>query len=282
MCVNGGILLRASLVANWLAPVSRMRNTLAMRSLCRIFAGVCALFLMQGAAFAKDRLTIFAAASLKGALDAAIKKSGVDAAVSYAGSGLIARQVVQGAPADIVLLAHADWMEWMTSRLDVSPLQSHIFLSNELVLIAPMGSAELTGFSTDDLLDRLGENRLAVGQTQGVPAGIYARQWLEHIGAWSEMQPRLAETDNVRAALALVAREQTPLGLVYASDAQAEASVRVLYTIPSEAHDAITYPMVVLDTKNAGQATEFASFLMADEAQTIFREHGFLTAGSPS
>ncbi|MFK7939952.1 MAG: molybdate ABC transporter substrate-binding protein [Roseovarius sp.] len=254
-----------------------------MRHLCQTIAGACALFLMCFPAHSEDRLTVFAAASLKGALDAAAQQSGLDVAVSYGGSGLIARQVAQGAPADVVILAHPDWMAWLTSSGGITPFAEHVLAGNALVLIGPADAPDLTPPVTGNtLMARLASGRLATGLTQSVPAGIYGRQWLMHIDAWSSVRSHLAETDNVRAALALVARSEAPLGLVYASDALAQQDVRVLYAIPSDAHDAIRYPLAVLDTKNTPQAVEFVTFLLSPAGQSLLAEFGFSPVETPS
>lgn len=253
-----------------------------MQGVCRIIAGVCALFLMQLPVLAQDRVTVFAAASLKEALDQAVAQSGQTVAVSYGGSGLIARQVTQGAPADLVILAHPEWMTWMLSKTGEPVQPPQTLVRNQLVLIGPAAAPDLDEPTAATLRARLGDSRLATGLIKSVPAGIYGRQWLEHIGAWSQLRDHLAETDNVRAALALVALSEAPLGIVYASDARAEPDVRVLYQIPPEAHASIRYPAVVLDTKNAAQASEFMSFLMSDAGQNLFEQHGFLKAeGTP-
>jgi molybdate transport system substrate-binding protein len=221
---------------------------------------------------------VFAAASLKEALDAAVVQFGQPVTVSYGGSGLIARQVAQGAPADLVILAHADWMEWLTGAQGIQPVFQQGVLRNQLVVIGASDAADLERATAAELGARLGDGRMATGMTSSVPAGLYARQWLEHIGAWSALSGRLAETENVRAALALVARKEAPLGVVYASDALAQPGVRVLYHIPPETHDDIRYPMAVINGRNAAQAIEFAHFLLSPAGQRIFVDHGFLPA----
>ena len=260
---------------NHLACARWFRDTCAMRCLSRIIAGACALFLICFSALAGERLTVFAAASLKGALDEAVAQFPSGVVVSYGGSGLIARQVAQGAPADLVILANQDWMEWLTSTGRPKLLFRNTILGNTLVLIAPADAAPLTEVTETSILNRLSGGRIATGMTDSVPAGLYGRQWLENAGLWTALSPHLAETDNVRAALALVARGEAPLGIVYASDADAEPRVQVLYAIPPDLHDPITYPFAVIDGKNAAQATELAEFLQTSGAQAIFRKHGF-------
>ena len=195
-------------------------------------------------------LTIFAAASLQGPLDEIARSWPGDTTISYAGSGTIARQISLGAPADVVILASPDWMDWLAER-------GHLYgaaidlLSNRLVLIGPAGAAPLPAPSAEALRDRLGDGRLAMGQHEAVPAGLYAAAWLRHIGAWDGLRAQLAETENVRAALVLVSRGEAPLGLVYASDAAAEPGVAVLHTVPPDTHPPIRYPAAAITAAGA-------------------------------
>lgn len=240
-----------------------------MKAIFQAIAAACALVLCSGVAtLAEERVTVFAAASLKDVLDEAAASWPEKVVVSYGGSGLIARQVAQGAPADLVVLANAEWTKWLAAQgRDMQAIGD--LASNRLVLIAPSGSE---AFDPANLSQHLGDGRLAIGNTLGVPAGIYARQWLEATGLWPQVSTRLAETENVRAALALVARKEALLGVVYASDALADPSVSVLYAVPPEFHDPIRYPMALLDDRAAG----FARFLQGDEGRTILGRHGFL------
>lgn len=218
-------------------------------------------------------MTVFAAASLRGALEEVTADFPASVVLSYGGSGTMARQVASGAPADVVLLANSDWMKWLADEGVEGAGNAQIIARNRLVLIAPAGSVPLA--DPADLPARLGpEGRLAMGQRDAVPAGSYARAWLTHSGLWQRLQRRLAETDNVRAALALVARGDAPLGVVYASDAQAEPEVQTIYEVPAEAHAPITYPAAALTAK--GKA--LVDFLTTDAAQAILVDHGFLRA----
>ena len=204
------------------------------------------LMLLLGAVQAgAQAVTIFAAASLQGPLDDIAAAWPGDATISYAGSGTIARQVSLGAPADVVMLASPDWMDWLSERGFLhGPAQD--ITSNRLVLIGPADAAAMPDVTADTLSARLGDGRLAMGQHMAVPAGLYGAAWLRRIGAWDTLRTRLAETENVRAALALVARGETPLGRVYASDAQADASVRVLLDAPPDMHPPILYPAAAI------------------------------------
>ena len=141
-----------------------------------------------------------------------------------------------------------------------------------LVSVAPAGTPDLDGADAAALLARLDGGRMAIGQTQSVPAGIYGREWLEKAGLWDALMPHLAETDNVRAALALVARGEAPLGVVYATDAAAEPGVRVVYHVPDDMHDPILYPAAAL----TGAGAAFMAFLQGAEARAVFAAHGFV------
>ena len=183
---------------------------------------------------------IFAAASLQGPLDQLATQQDATSTISYGGSGTLARQISLGAPADVVILANEIWANWLVDRGHVTG-PARALMSNRLVVIAPAGASPLGAGDTDTLRRALGDGRLAMGQHQSVPAGIYAQAWLTQIGAWDILQPHLAQTENVRAALALVARGETPLGIVYASDAQASDAVTVVWDVPSDQHPPILY-----------------------------------------
>lgn len=213
-------------------------------------------------------VTVFAAASLRGALDELATGYGGDVVLSYGGSGTMARQVAAGAPADAVILAHVRWMDWLAINADLRAGARRDVATNQLVLIGP-DDIQASG---SEVLPLLGpEGRLAMGQRDAVPAGIYAREWLQNTGQWDTIVDRLAETDNVRAALALVAGGQAPVGVVYASDVQAAVGVHVLAHIPPGTHSPITYPAAALSP--AGQA--FLDYLGTPASQAIFAAHGF-------
>lgn len=233
----------------------------------------CAVWLLAAAlpAQADRALTVFAAASLREALDAVAQIYDAPVAVSYGGSGAVARQVAQGAPADVIILAHPRWMDWLEDRgLIVSGTRFDL-LSNRLVLIGPKGAPVLTDPTPERLLARLGDRRLAMGQRDAVPAGLYAAAWLRAIDAWDRLQPHLAETENVRAALALVSRREAPLGLVYASDALADPDVSVVYAVPDAQHPPIVYPVAAVTAR----ADDFLAHLRSPAAVAIFVRHGF-------
>ena len=255
--------------------------------LCPLLRSFSALLLIAvslapTAARAQDDagLTVFAAASLKEALDEAAaayrKQTGVPVRVSYAASSALARQIEQGAPADVFFSADLEWMDYLQqrNRLDVATRRS--LLGNRLVLIAPRAStAQVDLRRPATLLAALGDGRLAVGQTRTVPAGKYAKASLESLSLWNGVRPRLAESESVRAALMLVARGETPFGIVYASDAKSEPDVRVVATFPEDSHPPIVYPVAALRGARAAQAARFVQWLASPAADALFTKRGF-------
>lgn len=238
------------------------------KDLTGLMAGLWITFASVSAALADTG--VFAAASLRGVLDEVAALSDTPVTLSYAGSGTIARQVAQGAPADVVILAHADWMDWLGTQNLLRPGTRQVIARNALVVIGAAGSEALS--RPDQIAERLGpDGRLAMGQRDAVPAGLYARAWLENTGTWDALQTRLAETDNVRAALAFVARGETPLGVVYATDAQSDPKVSVVYSVPAGLHPDITYPAASLSAAGDG----FVALLKSPAARAVFAKHGF-------
>lgn len=236
----------------------------------RAFLFISALWSVAAAAWADaPRVTVFAAASLRGVLEDIAEGYDSTLNLSFGGSGTMARQVSAGAPADLVILANTDWMTWLVDQNLVPADAPQVVAGNTLVLIAPTGAPPMSDPAA--LPAQLGSARLAMGQRQAVPAGIYARQWLTAAGLWDSVQDQLAETDNVRAALALVARSETPFGIVYGSDALAEPRVDGVYTIPADTHDPITYPAAALSPAGA----DFLAYLFSPTAQSRFATHGF-------
>lgn len=225
---------------------------------------------LQSAAEPK-KVTVFAAASLGDVLQDIAQEYDGDVAFSFGGSGVMARQVAAGAPADLVILANPDWMQWLVSQGVVEPNTPIVVGRNALVVIGPKGSAPL---EPSQILTRLAGNRLAMGQRDAVPAGKYAQAWLQSAGLWQALEMQLAETDNVRAALALVARGETPLGIVYATDAMAEPRVENVYNVPLDQHPPILYPAAPLTPAGA----DFLTNLTGDAAIAIFASHGFRSA----
>lgn len=229
-------------------------------------------------------LTVFAAASLKESMDQAAtlygETTGQPVRVSYAGSSALARQIEQGAPADVFVSADLDWMDALQDKGLADTATRTDLLGNTLVLVAPKGSAaaavQLHGGI--DLLPLLGnDGRIAMALTDSVPAGKYAKAALQSLGMWRALQARTAEAENVRAALLMVARTETPIGVVYGSDAKAEPRVKVLGIFPADSHPPIVYPAARLARSTHAQGADFVQWLQTPAAAKIFRAHGFET-----
>ena len=228
-------------------------------------------------------LRVFAAASLQGPLDTVAaqwtQRSGRPVSISYAASSALARQIDQGAPADVFIAADGDWMDWLAERDRIDAATRVDLFGNELVLVAPATgeAAPATDATPKELLPRaLGETgRLAVADVYTVPAGRYARQSLIAIGRWDAVGDRLAMGDNVRAALAFVARGEAPLGVVYATDARAEPKVRVVARFPADTHAPIVYPAAAVIGGDA-QAPVFVRYLHGRSATAVFGAAGFV------
>lgn len=246
---------------------------------------LCLFVVPATAQAAGDRLLVFAAASLKNAMDdvatAYEQDHDVDVKVSYAGSSTLARQIERGAPAEVYVSANQDWMDKLESDALIAPDSRIDLLANSIVLVAPAGSdvsIEIApGFA---LVDRLGDGYLAMANTDAVPAGIYGRQALTSLGVWDTLSGHVAQADDVRAALALVARGESPLGVVYSSDAVAEDDVRVVDTFPADSHDPIIYPAAILQGVDNPQAKPFMAYLQSEAAGRTFKKWGFGLAGT--
>lgn len=231
------------------------------------------LILTLAAPVARAEVLIFAAASLKGPLDR-IAAQFDDVVVSYGGSGTMARQVTLGAPADIVLLANVDWMDVLVDGGHVQPETVVDFASNRLVLIGQEGMGPMA-LEAETLRAALGDGRLAVGLTEAVPAGIYAKAALQSLGLWDAVKDRLAEVDNVRAALAMVARRQTPLGVVYHTDTKVSDAVAEVAAFPVGSHPPIRYLGALTDAASNDARLVLRSLLDPD-GQAILADAGFL------
>ncbi len=243
-------------------------------------AAVVGLFLATPAA--ADQVTVFAAASLKTALDEIAAAwggaNGHDVVQSYAGTPQLAQQIEQGAPADLFLSASTDWMDDLASKGSIVPETRRDLLGNTLVLIAH-GEAEPVEIGPGlDLAALLGEGRLAMAFVDSVPAGIYGREALSSLGQWDAVAPQVAQTENVRAALALVASGEAPLGIVYGSDALAAQGagedVSVLGTFPADSHSSIIYPAALVAGRDNPSAAQFLDHLSSPEARVIWEAQG--------
>lgn len=227
-------------------------------------------------------LLVFAAASLQTALDELTPQveaaTGVQLRASYAASSTLARQIENGAPADIFISADERWMDDVANHGAILPSTRADLLGNALVLVAPAGSKASVDLAPGaaSLLSALGrDGRLAIALPDSVPAGIYAKQSLARLGMWSALQPRMAMARDVRAALNLVVLGQCPLGIVYRSDAVSEARVKVLATFPADSHKPVVYPAaIVREHDNAGVRALLAA-LESGRAAAVFRRRGF-------
>jgi molybdate transport system substrate-binding protein len=226
-------------------------------------------------------VTVFAAASLKTVLDAATpdfeKQSGYKLAISYAGSSALARQIEQGAPADVFISADLDWMDYLAKAHLIKTETRIDLLGNRLVLIAPSDQPSPLRIAKDfPLAAAIGTGRLAIADVKSVPAGRYAKAALEHLGVWASVENRLAQTENVRAALALVALGEVRFGIVYATDAKAEPRVTVVDTFPEGTHPPVVYPMAITaGSTNTPAADAFVAFLQTNRSKARFLENGF-------
>lgn len=232
-------------------------------------------------AFAQDKsITMFAAASMKNALDdintAFTAKTGVKVAASYAASSALARQMEQGAPADVFASADLEWMDYATQKDTINPATRVNLLGNKLVLIAPKDSAvaNVTIAQGFDLAKLAGDGRIATGDVQSVPVGKYAKSALEKLGSWSAASTKFAMADNVRAALTLVARNEAVLGIVYETDAKVEPGVKIVAAFPADSHPAIIYPVAATKTAKP-EAADYVAFLRSSTAKAIFEKYGF-------
>lgn len=227
-----------------------------------------------------DAVTVFAAASLKESLDGAARAfesaSGHKVSVSYAGSNALARQIENGAPADLFISADVDWIDYIVQRnLAVAGSRRNL-LANDLVLIAPADSTVRLKLAPGvDVARALGGKRIALANPAAVPAGKYARAAFTALGSWEAIAGSIASTDNVRSALALVARGEAPLGVVYRTDALAEKNVRIVDAFPAGTHPTIVYPLVRLRRATSPAAAAFASYLATPQALAGFARYGF-------
>nr|WP_323768432.1 molybdate ABC transporter substrate-binding protein [Antarctobacter sp.] len=244
-----------------------------MLTLRYILRGMLLLGLLARPAMAEP-VTVFAAASLKTALDEVADGYGGEVVLSYAGSSALARQVQLGAPADVVFLANTDWMDFLQSGGLIASGTRVDLLGNRLVLAGPMGATHVEIGPDLDLMGLLGEGRLAMALVEAVPAGIYGKAALESLGLWASVESRVAQADNVRAALALVSLGQVPLGIVYATDAQADPQVDALAFFPEDSHPPIRYPVAAVAGRE-DVAAAFLTYLQGPEARTTFQAHGF-------
>jgi molybdate transport system substrate-binding protein len=219
--------------------------------------------------------TVLAAASLKEALDEVASFYPTKPVIAYGASSTLARQIENGAPADIFISADLDWMDYVDKKSLLAPGTRRNLLANRLVLIAPAKQpVKLQPAPGFPIAKALGNGRIALAEPNSVPAGKYAKAAFETLGVWDQVAPRVAAAENVRAALALVARGEAPLGVVYQTDAKAEPGVMVAGVFPRDTHPPIIYPVAALKTAKEG-STKFLQFLSQPKSRVIFEKHGF-------
>ena len=222
----------------------------------------------------------FAAASLKDALDAVnaqwLKDSGKQAVPSYAASSALAKQIEQGAPADIFISADEDWMNYLADKKLIKPDTRFDLLGNTLVLIAPKDSKIETKIAEGfPLATLLGDGHLAMGNTDSVPAGKYGKAALTKLGVWDSVKDKVAQADNVRAALKLVSTGEAPLGIVYGTDAKSDPNVKVVDIFPEGTHPPIIYPAAIVASSTNEDAPALLAYLKSAAAQSVFKDQGF-------
>jgi molybdate transport system substrate-binding protein len=250
-------------------------------------AAAAAVATPQWAAAQEKSIIVFAAASMKNALDdvdaAFTKKTGIRVLASYAASSALMKQIEQGAPADVYVSADLQWMDYGSQKKLIKDDTRINLLGNKLVLIAAkdakIGNVTIgPGF---DLAKLAGDGRVATGDVRSVPVGLYAKAALEKLGAWAAVEPKMAMTDNVRAALVLVARGEAPLGIVYETDAKVEPGVKVVGVFPDDSHPPIIYP-VAATAGAKPEADAYLVFLRSEAAKAVFESYGFTVLIKPT
>jgi molybdate transport system substrate-binding protein len=231
-------------------------------------------------------VVVFAAASLKNALDDVNaqwqKETGKKAAISYGASSAIAKQIEQAAPAQMFISADLDWMDYVAQKNLIKPDTRSNLLGNRIVLIAPKDKAQAIDIKPGfDLAKVVGDGRLAMANVDSVPAGKYGKASLEKLGVWDSVSGKLAQAENVRAALLLVSRGEAPAGIVYQTDAAADPNVKIIGTFPEDTHPPIVYPIALTASASNPDAAAFLAYVKSAKARPLFEAQGFtvLTAG---
>jgi molybdate transport system substrate-binding protein len=232
-------------------------------------------------------LVVFAAASMKNALDeidaAFTARTGTQVSASYAASSTLAKQIEQGAPADIFVSADTDWMDYAIGKKTIDEATRVNLLGNSIVLIAPKDSAidNVTIGPGFDLAKLAGDGRIATGDVKAVPVGKYAKAALEKLGAWQAAEPKFAMAESARAALTLVARGEAVLGIVYSTDAKVEPGVKIVGTFPADTHPPIIYPVAATATAKMG-AKAYLDYLHSQAAKAVLEKYGFVYLIKPT
>ena len=231
--------------------------------------------------FAAEKVTVFGAASttdMMNELMSIYNKKGGNAIASYASSGVLARQIESGAPADIFISANQEWMDYLADKNLVAAGTRTDWLGNTIVLVAPKGSKVSYKIAKNASIAKLlkkGE-RLAIGDPEHVPAGSYARQAMKNLGIWDDVEKNIAAAENVRSVLMLVSRSEVPLGIVFGSDYVAgKDSVDLVDTFPADSHELISYPMGIVKGHDNAEVKKFYAFLKSDEAKPVIEKYGF-------
>lgn len=249
-----------------------------MKKLTHLIVAISTLLISLSAVSA-EKITVFAAASLTNAMQDISKvyqedHKDTEIVYSFASSSVLARQIEQGAPADIFMSADQKWMDYLIERDLVK--EKETLLKNSLVLIAPINStlSDVIINKTTDWSTILPSNeKMAVGDPDHVPAGLYVKESLTNLGVYAQLEPQLARASNVRDALMLVERGEAALGVVYSTDAKVSKNVKIIATFPADTFAPIEYPISLLNDS----AKDFYNFLSTEQAKTIFQQYGFVT-----
>jgi molybdate transport system substrate-binding protein len=255
---------------------------LSLKKMVAMAATVLLLVGISGTAHSdSETVTVFAAASTTNAVTEIggifSKRNPVKVRTSFASSSMLAKQIQNGAPADIYISANVKWMDYLEANKMIESGSRIDLLGNRMVLIVPVDSTLdririAPGF---DLLSAIGQSRIAMGDPDHVPAGIYGKQALEQLGVWRAVEKHVARSKDVRAALALVERGEAPVGLVYATDAAITAKVKVVGTFPQTSHRPIVYPAAVVAGRRSPATDRFMALLRSPDAAAVFQKHGF-------
>ncbi len=263
------------------------RTFLMMNKLTLFFTLLLSLLLIPSSQAdenqsAENKIYVYAASSLTNALTDIAKQYQTHypnqaVILNFASSSTLARQIAQGAPADIYLSANEKWMDFLAKKHLISDGSKRDLLTNQLVLIAnnKVNTQDIDTASDWPLVSFLDQQRLAIGDPSHVPAGIYAKQALQALSLWPQLEDKIARTSNVRTALALVERGETPLGIVYATDAAIARGVKVVRPFPEQLHQPIRYPVGLIGENPTPAAQRFYRYLSHDEAQSVFKHYQF-------
>lgn len=265
-----------------------MRSAWTLHKLTASFALYAIAFIcITSPAVAKkacEPISIFAAASTTEATqevaDLFERQSGCSVSTIFASSATLARQIAAGAPADIYLSANQSWMNWLIAQNTVQTRNSRNYLTNQLVIITPATKSITLNLPLGPHT-QLPNSPFAIAEPNAVPAGIYGAQSLKKLGLWEKLKDNLLRGSNVRTVLAWVSQGEAKLGIVYATDAQADPSVRIAARIPAHAHDPIIYPLALIGDRPTKPARAFYDWLQTHEALSIFADHGFALSGTP-